>query len=112
MGLLDMVYLAPLVVLVVHPIDTKAHPTVPPGFRWAVMLGQGPFSDTTRCANAGWCPSEQEALIEGEMVAVTVVQSLRMTGTPAEYRVVQTPADPIPAGGDFARQLIPGEGSS
>lgn len=108
MGAVEMVHLdqqmvapeAPLVVLVVHPIDIAAHPHTPPGFRWAVQVGQGPFSDLSRCPNAGWCPSRQEALLEGEMVAVTVVKTLRMIGIPAEYRVVETPADPIPAGGD------------
>lgn len=72
------------------------------------MLGAGPFSDTTRCANAGWCPDEREAMVEGEMVAVTVVKALRMIGVPVDYRVVQTPADPIPPGGDKTSLVIPG----
>lgn len=95
-----MVHLAPVVVLVVHPIDTAAHPMTPPGWRWAVMLGVGAFSDLARCPNAGWCPTQHEAMSEGEMVAVTVVKALRMVGLPVDYRVTQTPVDPIPPGGD------------
>lgn len=97
--LAEQLPVAPVVVLVVHPIDTKAHPMTPPGYRWAVMLGIGPFSDLARCPNAGWCPSEQEASLEGEMVAVTVVKSLRAFGIPVDYRFVKTEVDPIPAGG-------------
>lgn len=112
MGRIEMVHLADIhlvdvVVLVVHPVDTTAHPTVPEGYRWSVMLGQGPFSDTGRCANAGWCPTEGEALAEGEMVAVAVVKALRMAGMSTDYRIVQTPADPIPAGQDFCTEIMP-----
>lgn len=96
-----MVYLTPdVVVLIVHPIDTQVHQRIPAGWRWAVQVGQGPFSDMDRCANAGWAPSHGDAMAEGEQVAVAVVKALRMAGHQAAYRIVETPVDPIPPGGD------------
>lgn len=92
--------LTPVVTLVVHPIDTAVHPTVPPGWRWAVMLGDGSPSDMDRCANAGWCPSRGEASLEGEMVAVTATKALRAFGVPVSLRTLTLDSDPIPAGGD------------
>lgn len=92
--------LAPVVMLVVHPINTAAHPTVPAGWRWAVMLGEGSPSDVERCPNAGWCPTQQEAALEGETVAVTVAKALRAFGIPASFRTLTLDDDPIPAGGD------------
>lgn len=95
-----MVLLDPQVTLVIHPIDTAAHPTVPPGWRWAVQLGGTRPSDTDGCVNAGWCPSQREASLEGEQVSVTVVKALRAYGIPAAFAVLQLDNDPIPAGAD------------
>lgn len=90
-----------LLVTVVHPIDVEAHPTVPPGWRWAAMVGEGAFSDMDRCANAGWCPTEGEAVAEGDQNAATAVRALRLSGVPVEYRgVIHLDHDPIPPGGD------------
>lgn len=100
MGHGHLVLLTPAVTVVVHPIDTEAHPTVPPGWRWAVMLGAAPLEDMDACANAGWCPTEREAWLEGEMVAVAVAKALRAYGVPADYRTLALERDPIPAGAD------------
>jgi len=89
-----------LITLVIHPIDTEKHPTVPPGWRWAVMVGDGPYDDMNRCAEARYNPTEAEADLEGEMVAVAVVKALRIAGLPAGCRTEHLDHDPIPAGGD------------
>lgn len=101
MGRGNLVLLVPKVTLLVHPVDTSIHSTIPPGFRWAVMLGDGRHDDMGCCAEARWCPTEHEASLEGEMVAVAVAKALRMFGVPIQppNRVVLD-HDPIPAGGD------------
>lgn len=93
-----MVPLTPLVVVVVHAIDTDAHPSQPPGWRWAVMVGGRPPADLDWCANAGWCPTEQEAWLEGETCGATACRALRMLGVPAAYDRSRLDHDPIPAG--------------
>jgi hypothetical protein len=86
---------------VVHPIDVDAHPTVPPGYRWAVMVGQGAPSDVQRCANAGWAPSAAAAEAEGDQNAATATRAMQLTGALARYGgVIRLDYDPIPAGGD------------
>ncbi len=77
---------------------------MPPGWRWAVQVGGTPPTDLDYCANAGWCPTETEAWLEGEMVAAAAVKALRMFGIPAAYRRLPLDHDPIPAGGD---RLLP-----
>lgn len=89
-----------LIRLLVHQVDTEVHPTVPPGWRWAVMAGGGEHDDMGRCANAGWCPTEQEASIEGEMVAVAAVKACRILGVDVRYEQVRLDYDPIPADHD------------
>jgi hypothetical protein len=95
-----VVLLDPAVTVVVHPIDVDAHPSVPPGWRWAVMVGSGPPGELERCVNAGWCPTAQEAWLEGETVGATAVKALRAFGIPAVYGKLPLPDDPIPPGGD------------
>lgn len=90
-----------LIRLVLHEIDTVIHPTIPPGWRWAVMVGAVEHHDMSACANAGWCPSETEAALEGEMVAVTAVKVARMLGVPVSYEQVRLDYDPIPVDGDL-----------
>lgn len=86
---------------VVHPIDTAAHPTVPPGFRWAVMVGDVDPADTARCANAGWCPTVGEAQAEGDQNAATAARVMQLLGGDVHYAgVVRLASDPIPAGAD------------
>lgn len=92
------------VFVVVHPIDTAAHPTVPAGFRWAVMLGPCPPGDVSRCANAGWCPSRDEAAAEGDQNGATATRALRVAGLNVRYgeavQVLHLDHDPIAAGND------------
>jgi hypothetical protein len=75
---------------VVHPIDTTAHPTIPPGFRWAVMLG--------------WCPTREEATAEGDQNGATGTRALRVAGHNVRYgeavQVLQLDYDPIASGND------------
>lgn len=101
MGHRDVVHLIPAVTVVVHPIDTEAHPSVPPGWRWAVMAGAGTSpANVALCANAGWEPTEGEARLTGETVGVAAAKALRLHGIPATYGVLALDHDPIPAGGD------------
>jgi hypothetical protein len=96
-----MVHLIPGITVVVHPIDPVAHPSVPEGWRWAVMAGVGtPPADLGHCANAGWAPTEAEAWLEGETVGAAATKALRMFGVPATYSKLPLDFDPIPAGGD------------
>lgn len=96
-----MVHLIPGVTVVVHPIDTEAHPDVPAGWRWAVMAGAGtPPSDLSLCTNAGWEPTEDEAWLTGETVGAAAVKALRMHGIAASYARLPLASDPIPAGDD------------
>ncbi len=87
--------------VVVHPINTEAHPTIPPGYRWALMLGDGPPADLDRCANAHYAPSRQAAELEGDRNGASAIRALQMLGYAARYGGVQhLDHDPIPAGGD------------
>jgi hypothetical protein len=89
---------------VVHPIDTAVHPTVPEGFRWAVMVGPCPPGDMSRCANAGWCPTPDEAIAEGDQNGATTTRALRLAGHNVRYgeavQVMQLDYDPIAPGND------------
>lgn len=97
MGLSSVV----LLTVVVHPIDTDAHPTNPPGYRWALMVGDGPAGQLERCANAAWAPTRAEAETEGDRNGASATRVLQMLGTPARYGGVQhLDHDPIPAGED------------
>jgi hypothetical protein len=88
--------------VLVHPINTAAHPTIPPGYRWALMVGGGPPDDLSRCANAGWAPSKQAATAEGDQNGASATKALRIAGLDAAYRgVVELDTDPIPAGADL-----------
>jgi hypothetical protein len=92
------------VYVVVHPIDRTAHPTVPEGFRWAVMLGPCGPGDVSRCANAGWCPTRDEAASEGDQNGATATRALRVAGLNVRYgeatQVLQLDFDPIAPGND------------
>jgi hypothetical protein len=94
------------VYVVVHPVDRRAHPTVPEGFRWAVMLGPCPPADVRRCANAGWCPDRDEATAEGDQNGATATRALRLAGLNVAYggaggvQVMQLDYDPVAADND------------
>lgn len=97
MGLRGMVLLRVLI----HPIDTAAHPSVPPGYRWALMVGDVPPADLTRCANAAWCPTRAEAIQEGDRNGASAARVLQILGHDARYAgVIDLDSDPIPAGAD------------
>lgn len=93
--------LTPVVTVVVHPIETTRHPNIPPGWRWAVMIGDGPPGDVNRCANAGWAPDRTAALSEGDRCGATAVRALRITGAPFAYTdPLILDHDPIATGDD------------
>lgn len=95
-----MTDLVPEVTVVVHPVDTAAHPTYPAGWRWAVQVGGTGPADLERCAGAGHCPTESEAAFYGEQCGSTAVKALRVLGVPARYGVLRLGYDPIPAEAD------------
>lgn len=88
--------------VVVHPINTLAHPTVPPGWRWAVHIS-GSADDVRSCVNAGWAPDRNEAARLGEAVAVCGVAVARLLGAEAYIITDYLEGDPIPAGRDLIR---------
>lgn len=90
----------PIITLVVHPIDVEAHPTAPPGYRWAVYVGRPSITGTDGCMNAGWEPDLNGALVEGERVAATAVKCARAFGVPVRYGQMQLDYDPVPSGAD------------
>lgn len=92
--------LEPVITLYVHPVDTKAHPTVLPGWRWAVQVGGTAPHDVRYCANAGWELDRASASMAGEAVAAAAVRALQMFGCPVQYRMEWLDHDPIPAGAD------------
>lgn len=91
----------PPLICYVHPIDVELHRTVPPGYRWAVMVGPGSPSDVDRCANAGWAPDARTAEAEGDQNAATAARAAQLLGLPVRYAGVQhLDYDPIPPGAD------------
>lgn len=73
----------------VHPIDTIKHPDQPPGWRWAIHVGENP-SDMSTCLQAGWAHDSGEALLFGHQTAAAVENALKVTG------VGVVPYDPQP----------------
>lgn len=94
--------IAPTVAWVaVHPINTAAHPNDRAGWRWAVMIGQCPPSDTSRCANAGRCDEQEDAVMLGDRHGATAVVALRLAGLNVAYgNVIQLDHDPRLPGDD------------
>lgn len=72
-----------------HPIDTVKHPDNPPGWRWAVHVGDNP-ADMSTCLQAGWACDRNEAMFFGHQTAAAVQNALSVTG------VDVLPYDPIP----------------
>lgn len=90
-----------LVTCIVHPIDAEAHSTIPAGWRWAVMIGEGAPSDVDRCANAGWAPTAAGATAQGDQNAATATRALQLAGMDGRYAgAIRLHHDPIPAGAD------------
>lgn len=95
-----------LLICYVHPTDPLAHQTVPPGFRWAVMVGPGSPADVDRVANAGWAPDARSAELEGDQNGATATRVLHLLGVEARYAGVQhITYDPIPPGADRLNML-------
>lgn len=88
--------------VVVHPINTLAHPSVPPGYRWAVHAGNDWANVATdSCLNAGWEPDRNTAAIAGEAAAVVGARVARLCGELVEVRTWQLDHDPILPGRDL-----------
>jgi hypothetical protein len=81
----------------VHEIDTKRHPTQPPGWRWAVHLGDNP-EDIGTCLQAGWSQHQSAACWDGDQVAAAVVNAFRLVGNPVVWNgPTVLEYDPTPA---------------
>lgn len=92
---------------VAHPINTLAHPSVPPGFRWAVYVGER-WEDMDTCLNAGWEATFDGAAIAAEAAAVCAAKVALLHGTEVDGRSLRLDHDPICAGND--RIVLLGEG--
>lgn len=87
-----------LIVALAHPIDTAAHQSCPPGWRWAVHVGRD-YADMRSCLNAGWEPTLIAARLSGEAAAVCahkVAEMFRPTG----FEAVVLDHDPVPSSAD------------
>lgn len=85
--------------VVVHAINTDAHPLIPPGYRWAVHAGTD-WADLGSCLNAGWCPTSQEAAIAGEAAALVGARVARLLGVLVDPGTTYLDHDPITHGND------------
>ena len=93
-----------MVSLVVHEVNTMAHPSVPPGWRWCVHYGGQDWADTRTMLNAGWSATRMEAMMTGEAVHAAVLRALSMAGVNSlAGALVGLEYDPIPAGRDLVR---------
>lgn len=82
-----------MVTVTVHPIDVDAHPTIPPGYRWAVGLDG-------HTLNAGWEPSRSSAAMAGEAAGVCAVRAAILCGADVSLKTIHLGHDPIPASAD------------
>jgi hypothetical protein len=107
-----------LIGVCVHEVNTLAHPSVPPGFRWAVHVGDS-WSDLKTCLNAGWEPTHAVAAMAGEAAGVCAAKVAqlfflrmskadidvdvvaRIVGDGVQMRTFHLDHDPVRAGGDF-----------
>lgn len=83
-----------------HPVDVEAHPSIPPGFRWAVYRSDD-WSNMTDCLGAGWAPDEGAAKWIADQAATIAVRSMRTSGVPADLSVTSIGYDPVESGHDF-----------
>lgn len=84
-----------------HPVNTLAHHTIPPGFRWAVYVGEN-WADMDSCLNAGWEPTLDGAAIAAEAAAVCAAKVALMHGTEVDGKSIRLDHDPIEQGNDRA----------
>lgn len=94
------------VVLVVHPVDTTEHPTYPPGYRWAVMVGTTDPVALEYCVGAGHSADCQEAALVGETVQAAVSIALGLSGISSHAAAINLDHDPIPGTADQAGNRI------
>lgn len=92
--------LTPDIVVWVHPINPKEHPTYRPGYRWAVHYGSLAASDLRYCCNAGRCDTLFDAKLMGESHGAAACRALRFAGVAARYSMCVLAWDPIPAEAD------------
>jgi hypothetical protein len=84
-----------VIAVIVHPINTVIHTNVPEGFRWCVQFGTD-ATDAAAWLNAGWCGTQTEAAVTGEMVASAVNKALAYAGASSSYAgVIALAEDPI-----------------
>jgi len=81
--------------IVVHPVNTEKHPTVPAGFRWACHIGED-WPDMSLCLNAGWAPTQSEAAIAGEAAGVCALKVARFLTPGVECTMPTTVLDTDP----------------
>jgi len=93
-------FLTPDIVVWIHPINTTAHPSYRPGYRWAVHAGGKAPSDLRFCCNAGREDTLTEARIVGESHGVAACKATRILGVSARYFVREIGWDPIPSAAD------------
>jgi hypothetical protein len=89
----------PPIVALAHPVDVDTHPTYPPGFRWAVHVGED-FADMSSCLNAGWEPTLLAARMAGEAAAVCAHKVAARFDPSVGYLPVVLDVDPVPAEAD------------
>ena len=87
---------------VAHPVDTQAHPTIPPGWRWAVYRSDR-FDDATECLGAGWAPEEGAAVFIADQAAAITVRALQLVGVESTISNHTLTIDPIAAGADMIK---------
>lgn len=68
----------PTIHVFVHPVDTRKHPDVGAGYRWAVHIGSDP-SNLNQCANAGFEVSREAALYLADRCAATALLAIALT---------------------------------
>jgi hypothetical protein len=91
-----------LIGVVVHPINTLAHPSVPPGWRWAVHVGDD-WADLSTCLNAHWDRDEYSARLMGEAAAICAAKVARLLGSDVTTRSQVLDGDPIKPGSDLIK---------
>ena len=89
-----------IIYAVAHQVDTVKHPTVPPGWRWAVYRSDR-FDDASECFGAGWAPEEGAAVFIAGQAAYIAAKALALCGSGAEVVTHTLDYDPIMSGADL-----------
>ena len=94
------------VTLVVHPVNTTEHPTYPPGYRWAVMVGTTDPTALECSVGAGHAADRRDASLLGETVQAAVSVALGLSGICYREITINLDHDPIPGSADSAGNRI------